>query len=785
MTASKAEAGDESSTKQSSATAEIPRTVTGLRQYSCDVLRDLLKERSLETSGKKADLVTRLKSWLQMLDMGVIEDPLLLDDGADEKAASSEREDEGEEEDVDEIDRIKEFEGLDEDETPVEGGAAAAAEEVIEEKEEKEVKEEEGPADATEAAAGGAEEPPAATAAPEESGSGARDAQGAGGAPLEGGAAEEGAPAEESEGGAVPGLKKGKRKRKAKSVDILIGEDGQVLAPGVVRKNNGVTEFNSARAEAAKSGAQSPSAVKRQRAAEMNTEVFVGGISRSITVEQLRETFAPFGRVEHVRIITDRATGKGKGFGFVRFEEKGSCERAIEALHNTDYMGRLISVRLSAGTRDAAPAPPGLAPLPTAAAPALDPEEARFSTIHVTGLGPEITEDQIAKHFAVFGPVVDVRLAEHLTKGRRRDFAFVEYGAPRGAQAARDAILNLSETTFCGRPIRVSLAKSAHKQDSRSRFGTMYGRGAAPHPHPLHAPHLPPHAAPHPQHVPRGAPHVHRGMPPHMPPHHHPGMPPQQLPPHVAPQSQGPVHAQMPHPAAAAPHAQMPGAPPAQMQQPYAAAPYAPPHMQQPHMQQPHMQQPHMQQPQHMQQHMQQQHMQQQHMQQPHMQQPHMQQPHMQQPHMQQPQQQPHQQPHQQAHQQPQQQPQHMQPPQPQPQMQQAAQHYQIRDPRQQHRTAHQPGSQLAQPYGQPPQQPPQQPQPQPQQQQPMSAAYDPMAPVAQQAPPQQMLYQAPPQGQAPNAQAPYHSQHYPQQQQPPPGAAPNGVGHYGGQRYA
>lgn len=72
-------------------------------------------------------------------------------------------------------------------------------------------------------------------------------------------------------------------------------------------------------------------------------KMYVGGLPWSYTDEQLAELFAPFGEVTSARIVTDRDTGRSRGFGFVEMED-ALADAAISALHNTEVGGRTITV---------------------------------------------------------------------------------------------------------------------------------------------------------------------------------------------------------------------------------------------------------------------------------------------------------------------------------------------------------------------------------------------------------------------------------------------------------
>ena len=76
----------------------------------------------------------------------------------------------------------------------------------------------------------------------------------------------------------------------------------------------------------------------------MGTKLHVGNLPYSVTEEKLREHFARHGSVVSARIITDKFSGRSKGFGFVEFGSGEEAERAIAALNGTEFEGRTIVV---------------------------------------------------------------------------------------------------------------------------------------------------------------------------------------------------------------------------------------------------------------------------------------------------------------------------------------------------------------------------------------------------------------------------------------------------------
>jgi len=77
------------------------------------------------------------------------------------------------------------------------------------------------------------------------------------------------------------------------------------------------------------------------------TKLFVGGLSYSTTSESLREYFAQCGTVESATVITDRATGQSRGFGFVEMATEADGQAAISKLNDKPFEGRRLTVNVA------------------------------------------------------------------------------------------------------------------------------------------------------------------------------------------------------------------------------------------------------------------------------------------------------------------------------------------------------------------------------------------------------------------------------------------------------
>jgi RNA recognition motif-containing protein len=73
-------------------------------------------------------------------------------------------------------------------------------------------------------------------------------------------------------------------------------------------------------------------------------KIFVGNLDFSATEDSIRSLFEQHGTVERVSLMTDRDTGRSRGFAFVEMTDAGEAERAITALNGVNFGGRALNV---------------------------------------------------------------------------------------------------------------------------------------------------------------------------------------------------------------------------------------------------------------------------------------------------------------------------------------------------------------------------------------------------------------------------------------------------------
>ena len=85
--------------------------------------------------------------------------------------------------------------------------------------------------------------------------------------------------------------------------------------------------------------------------------IYTGNLSYQTTDAHLREAFAAYGEVSSATVISDRETGRSKGFGFVEMPDNAEADTAITALNGRDLLGRAIKVSRAEAHRERGSSP--------------------------------------------------------------------------------------------------------------------------------------------------------------------------------------------------------------------------------------------------------------------------------------------------------------------------------------------------------------------------------------------------------------------------------------------
>src|SRR5262245_11537254 len=175
----------------------------------------------------------------------------------------------------------------------------------------------------------------------------------------------------------------------------------------------------------------------------MTKKIYVGNLPSHTTERGLTELFERVGHVVAVRIMTDRDTGRSRGFAFV---EMGSdeAENAIRQLSHAALDGHTLSVS------EARPRPESSAE-----------RGAPLARLFVGNLPYTATAAELKEFFSAVGPVSSVMLPVERESGRPRGFAFVEFPDPAHA---REAVRRFHDQPFQGRALVVNEARAAESR---------------------------------------------------------------------------------------------------------------------------------------------------------------------------------------------------------------------------------------------------------------------------------------------------------------------------------
>ncbi len=72
--------------------------------------------------------------------------------------------------------------------------------------------------------------------------------------------------------------------------------------------------------------------------------IYVANLNYSVSSEQLQQLFEGYGEVTSAKVILDRETGRSRGFGFVEMSNDSEAQNAIEKLHQSEHVGKVINV---------------------------------------------------------------------------------------------------------------------------------------------------------------------------------------------------------------------------------------------------------------------------------------------------------------------------------------------------------------------------------------------------------------------------------------------------------
>ncbi|CAL5397587.1 unnamed protein product [Camellia sinensis] len=148
------------------------------------------------------------------------------------------------------------------------------------------------------------------------------------------------------------------------------------------------------------------------------SEIFIGGLPRDVSEEDLRDLCDSLGEIVEIRLIKNRDTGESKGFAFVAFKTKEVAQQAIEELHNKEFKGRTIRCSLS---------------------------ESKYR-LFIGNVPKSWTDDEFRKVIEETGPGAEniELIKDPQNPSRNRGFAFIEYFNNACADYSRQKMSNVN-----------------------------------------------------------------------------------------------------------------------------------------------------------------------------------------------------------------------------------------------------------------------------------------------------------------------------------------------------
>ncbi|KAH7398075.1 putative nuclear localization sequence-binding protein [Cadophora sp. MPI-SDFR-AT-0126] len=198
--------------------------------------------------------------------------------------------------------------------------------------------------------------------------------------------------------------------------------------------------------------------------------LFVGNLSWNVDDDWLLREFEEFGEISGARVISDKATGRSKGFGYVEFTSSASAAAALKAKKGSMIDGREANVDFSTPRSDAPPRDRAQ----SRAQAYGDSQNPPSDTLFLGNLSFDADENTVGEAFGEHGTVVNVRLPTDMETGNPKGFGYVTFSSVDDAKTAFEA---MTGAEIAGRPVRLDYATP--KPDRGEGGGRGGGRGGS------------------------------------------------------------------------------------------------------------------------------------------------------------------------------------------------------------------------------------------------------------------------------------------------------------------
>ncbi|KAJ5930586.1 hypothetical protein N7466_006079 [Penicillium verhagenii] len=210
--------------------------------------------------------------------------------------------------------------------------------------------------------------------------------------------------------------------------------------------------------------------VKKNKTEEVpegaSANLFVGNLSWNVDEEWLQREFSEFGEVS-CRVVTDRESGRSRGFGYAEFVNVADAVKAFEAKKGVEMDGRTINLDYATARQNNQGGDRAQARANTYG----DQTSPASDTLFVGNLPFSATEDALRDVFGEQGNIMGIRLPTDPESGRPKGFGYVQFGS---VEEAQNAHTQLAGTEIDGRPLRLDFSTPRPAGGDRGGFG---GRG--------------------------------------------------------------------------------------------------------------------------------------------------------------------------------------------------------------------------------------------------------------------------------------------------------------------
>jgi len=176
---------------------------------------------------------------------------------------------------------------------------------------------------------------------------------------------------------------------------------------------------------------------------EEQTNLIVNYLPQHVTEDKLREMFAKYGELEHVKLMLDKMTQTSMGYGFVKYVKADAAAAAIAALNGFQMDTKKLRVSYSHPRSEA--------------------------NVYVGNLKPSVTKEELEKLFNRFGSIVECKILVDHETGQSKGCGFVKFENVSNARDAINGLSGMAEDEYCLRPLTVKFARK-HEKTHHNHF---------------------------------------------------------------------------------------------------------------------------------------------------------------------------------------------------------------------------------------------------------------------------------------------------------------------------